>query len=407
MILLHDRTGHRLGEITTAYAVRRNYLRRASGRIPEAEVRFSTSDTSIVHSDARRGNVIVIQSEDYPHPWVGYIAKRSGTRDEIILECVGWEQVLRHRVLPDRMFINAGAGVAFLAILDTVNATNPTGIARGLIQNHGPLLSGRYHSWDALKALDDIAERTGYEWKLEYTVSRAEVLIEARFGESLGEDHTDSTILVADGEHCDYEQWQEDSEARLYRAVVIGAMASPTTPLSSRAHAQRIRPSGSGFVPFLAAASPPPGEDEADLSGLYGDLTFASSGSGSGTLSASSLSSSGVQLGATFKFEPFIGGQSPARRHEAVRISDTLLSEDSVSTAVDAELRQGRYSERTATLRVYDRSLWPNLAVGNAVRLVAAAPMFELGIDQPVRIQGVEALEEDGYLRIAVEVMQR
>ena len=405
MILLHDRTGHRLGEITTAYAVRRNYLRRASGRVPEAEVRFSTSDASIAHSDARRGNVIVIQSEDYPHPWVGFISKRSGTRDEIILECVGWEQVLKHRVLPDRMFVNAGAGVAFLAILDTVNSTNPTGIARGLIQNHGPAIAGRYHSWEALKALDDVAERTGYEWQLQYSVSRAEVLIEARFGQSLGEDHTNDTVLVVDGEHCDYEQWQEDAEARLFRAVVIGARSTTATTLAGRKHASRILSSGFGYTPFIMNAAPQPASEDV-VAGIYGDLTFSSSGSGSGDLSSSGVGD-GVQLGAVFGFEKFIGGQSPARRNEAVIISDTLLSSDSVEGAADAELRQGRYSERTATLRVYDQSLWPNLAVGNAVQLVAGAPMFETGINRPVRIQGVEALEEDGYLRVFVEVMRR
>ena len=352
-VFLHDKTGHRLGEIVTAYAVRRNYLRRSSGRVPEAEVRFSTSDASIANSDARRGNIIVIQSGDYPHPWVGFISKRIGTRDEIVLECVGWEQVLKHRVLPDRMFINAGAGVAFLAILDTVNSTNPTGIARGLIQNHGPAIAARYHSWEALKALDDVAERTGYEWQLQYSVSRAEVLIEARFGQSLGDDHTDDTVLVVDGEHCDYEQWQEDAEARLFRAVVIGARSTTATTLAGRRHASRILASGSGYVPFILNAAPQPSSED-ELAGIYGDLTFSSSGSGSGALSSSSVDSDGVQLGAVFGFEKFIGGQSPARRHEAVIISDTLLSSDAVEGAADAELRQGRDSERTATLRVYD-----------------------------------------------------
>lgn len=406
MIAIHDALGRRIGEIATAYAVFRNYLMRAEGRIPEATVRFATDDSSIAATNALLGNAIVITSEDYPEPWVGYITRRSGTATEITLTCTGWESVLARRYLPDIMTINDAAGTAFRIIIDTANATQDTGIERGLIENHGPNIQGSYGSWPVLDALDDVTHRVGYEWQLVHSISQHEVLIEARFGPRIGSDNWHKTTLEVD-HNCTYELWSEDAHARIFKAVVIGKRVDSTTLLGERRHAIRLVEGASGYIPQITYVAPIPPEDSTGtVRGTFGNASFSSSGPGS----ANFLGTSGganYTIGEIYEAEPFVGRQSPARRGEQIIISDSLNAQESIDAAAESEIRKGRYSERTAVLRVHDKSVWPQCTIGSTVRLIAPALMFETGIDRPVRILGVEAREEEGYLRLLVEVVRR
>jgi hypothetical protein len=87
-VYLHDGFGRRIGEITTARAIDRAFV-----LMEPASARFfvAVDEPLLQELDPEQGRIVVIESEQYPYPWVGKLTIPSGNHEsgEITVQPVG------------------------------------------------------------------------------------------------------------------------------------------------------------------------------------------------------------------------------------------------------------------------------------------------------------------------------
>jgi hypothetical protein len=378
-VSLHDGNGRRLGALTTAESINRSH---SVDRQDRAVVTIALTDPLVGACDPLEGRILAVESSAYPVPWVGKITEWRGDRSRVELIARSYDGILKQRFLPAIYRTRLTAGEEMARILSTVNGRNPTGIALGAVENHVIVDGLEFPEWDAARALDAIADLAGMEWWLEHFVSPAAIDTRLRVARSRGTDRYRRVTLYATGEadggNAEWTRWRGDAEAATFATTVIAGQESITQSFTERARHTVLRQQDAGFLDGFAGGQGSDGASADDP--------------GRGSMAIEYAPSAGAT------------GGSPVTRVERVVIEEQLKSRDVTVQAARAALQSRRYSEQVIDVNVISVGTWPDVQVGDVVRLVAPGA-FVKGFDGPVRVLGVQPMEELGVMRTTLELL--
>ena len=379
-VYLHDGNGRRLGQLTTAESINRSY---SLDKLDRAIVRIALSDPLVEVCDPLSGRILVIESAHYPLPWAGKVIEWSGDHERVELVCRSYDGILRQRFLPSGYRTNSTAGEEMRRIVETVNVRNPTGITIGDIENHILVTGVALPDWEAWRALDAIASLAGMEWWLDHETSPSGIVSRFRVARARGFDRfREVTLTTGPGGNAEWPRWRGDAEAAAFLATVIAGQEDLTQSFTERSRSVQIVEEGGGFVPGFA--------------GTEAETIITTFHRADGT------------IGTVWRYIPATPATpdhfTPITRREQVSIEEQLRTRDITVQAARMQLAQRRYSEQVIDLNVIAASAWPDVQPGNVVRLIAHGA-FVRGWDGPVRILGVQPMEELGVLRATVELL--
>lgn len=370
---LHDSLGVRLGTLTRVTSVNRSWAilqpGQASCRVSlvDDEGRF---DPLVRELHPYRGRAVAIESEHYPFPWVGAITNVQEDPAERTAQvtAVSLDAVLRERYLPVGAAYDNDAGQVFRLILQDSNLANDSGISVGGTPAQGRAYAASFPDRSVYGALNALCQHTGHEWGMEYDVRPERIIAAAIFVPELGFDRFESVTLT-DGGNCERVQSGIDGRGKVFALHMVAGQTSVLEAYTERARALRQISSGQeprGGAYIGAAAS------------VHG-----------------------------YEVERSEIGGSPLTRAEALRVAESLRSEGALVAASELLLGRPRAAERVLRLRVFedDPSTWARLDIGSVVHFVSAEAFLGEGYDGPVRIVGVQPMEESGDLELVCQVL--
>lgn len=228
---IHAPTGARMATLVTAHDISRSYKRMDPG---QAQISISTRDPQASLDVLRLGNLLVIESPDYP-PWVGPITqpKESSESGMIDIGALGLASMLDGRVMPQGMsFTSAtGSGAIQSSIIREANREGPTGIFCPAVQPTGPsVVDLSLGGQSALDALNQLYDRTFYEWWLDITVTPYAITATARWGAAQGVDYSGMLHLYEKQHFTTFEYGQDLTQLKTAVSVLGG-----TADLADRA----------------------------------------------------------------------------------------------------------------------------------------------------------------------------
>jgi hypothetical protein len=357
-VFLHDGAGRRIGQVVTARSIDRSYL-----LMEPASARFLMADDDplVEQIDPRQGRFVVIESEQFPYPWVGKITSPDWDRNqrEITVICRSADAILTQRHVGSTY--SGSAGTVFKRMVEDAGAVNATGIAPAASVSSGPRYEAVVQDRSAFQALNGLAAATGHEWWVEYAVSETEIAAYAHFRPARGFDRCRGAYLN-DGGNAEWTNCKIDGEAATFALTVVGGASSVTQAYAERPRAREV-------------------------------ATGVASVHGHGIRRQTSNS-------------------SPLTRIERVQLSESLKASDLVQEAARALLSRPPIPEQQIVWRVLARNKrdrtpvdWSVFDLGSIVR--AKAPTaFATGFDGDVRITAVQPHEEAGVLNLVVEIVE-
>lgn len=193
---IHAPTGERMATLSTAHDISRSYKRMEQG---EAQVSISSRDPQANLDTLRLGNLLVIESPDYP-PWVGPITqpKESSESGMIDIGALGLASLLDGHITPqsEAYTTSTGSGAIVASIVRGANRQGPTGIGLPAILPTGPAVSDlSIGGQSCLEALNELADRSFYEWWIDVSVTPYAITATLRWGLAQGEDYSASMHL--------------------------------------------------------------------------------------------------------------------------------------------------------------------------------------------------------------------
>jgi hypothetical protein len=357
-VYLHDATLKRIAQLGTASSVNRSFELGGPGN---ADVSVSPNEPFILDCNPQLGRVLVIESDSYPFPWVGKvtIARRDRTAGAVVIQAKGFDGILDQRLLGERIAVASTCDKAFRQVLGEVNGTDSTGIEPGAIAG-GPYIEAVFSRQSGTAALNEIAQRAGMEWWLEYAVSNSGIGIRANLASWRGFDRFNQ-VTLADPGTCTYDSWIVDGEAFTFSLTTLGGASSPVASVTERA-------TGSATL---------------SLTSLRGPLGYSVDG---------------------------IPGQSPAlTRADRLIVSDTLrdngLARDAAEVALARQDGINGVPRQIAVSVPTNAAVWAKLDVGSVVHL-SAPDAFFAGFNGPARIRGVQPMEEDGKADVVLQLLR-
>ncbi len=184
---LHDSLGERLGTLVTASSVNRAWTIMQPS---QGEVTVSLDDPLLSELWPELGRAVVIESDAYPHPWVGVLS--SVTDDhlngQVRLELQSLDTLLRDRFLPETAQFSNSAGEVFRQVLELCDSANGTGVRVSNNRAIGPRYDGVFPERTVYGALNAICAHTGHEWWLDYDVTGHRIVAVANFQQHRGFD---------------------------------------------------------------------------------------------------------------------------------------------------------------------------------------------------------------------------
>lgn len=168
---IHSREGrrYRVAELVTAHDDSRSYELMAPGI---ASVSVARNDLQVDIDRLRLDNLLVCEADDSP-PWVGAISQlREGLDGMIAITAEGLPVLLDGVTMPvGETYSQVGSGAVVQAVLRNSNRQQHTGLFVGKIGAGPAVTDFALGGQTGLSALDDVAERTDWEWSVRYRVS--------------------------------------------------------------------------------------------------------------------------------------------------------------------------------------------------------------------------------------------
>lgn len=382
IVYVHDAAFRRIGQLPTAHRVARSYELGGAGL---AEVSVARTDP-LIEEALTFGNVLVMESDVYPYPWVGAISRDLGGRDGAVrFQCAGYNAILEERQLPTSYTTSLNAGEELRRVIETVNRINATGIGIGRIQNHGELTKGlEFPNAIVSQAMDEIAEAGGLEWWLEFAASPSNIEIRLRVGRARGFDRfRDFTLL--DQRNATFGDWMRDRSAQVFALNVIAGQTSVTEKFTERSRVTQIVESGGGFVTERVPVT--------------GSSEVVNVGGGRKRKDSAISSPHGFVA-----FDEVLV-ESPVTRKERTVIVETVKTQDVAVQVAQALIERRQIPERTLRVDALDTSEWKQITPGDIVRAVYPDG-FVTGWDGPVRVLGTQPREHEGVMNVVVELMR-
>lgn len=191
----------RIASLVTASGVDRSYIRMEAGA---AAFHISQRDPQANLDTLRMGNRILIESPTMPN-WAGVISspQESLSGGLIDMQALGLASMLDNRQTPqgEAYSSSIGSGAVYASIIRNANRYEHTGISLPSVLPMGPavvdLATG---GQSCLSALNELHDRTNYEWWLDVDAAPWGINATARWGFAQGEDYSGSVHLY-EGRH--------------------------------------------------------------------------------------------------------------------------------------------------------------------------------------------------------------
>jgi hypothetical protein len=321
--------------------------------------------------DPREGRFLVIESSLYPLTWAGPIASLEGAPEpgKVQIEARSYEGVLQDRYLPSDFAVDGSSGAVFEALWRAVELENPIGMSLSPNLAAGQPFDGtNYGDRSLFDAWNLVAQQTGHEWWLEHEVVQGQLQTQAQFRPARGQDRTaEVQLVVGPWGNVRVNRWRISVEGATHRVRAIAGASSATQAFSERSRVERR---GGKSAPVSTAA-----------------------------LVTAQMSRHG------FDFGKWPTGDSVLSRGERLAILENVRGEGSLAIAAEAVLSKGRTAQRAVDIELQGAGeLWRYCTPGDVIRLTLSPPYFVDGIDAPVAILDTEVVEENGTMRLNVEV---
>lgn len=357
-VTVYDPAFKPVGRVASAARISRSYVLDEPGRL---DFLVDADDRMLTLMNPLDGRVAVVESDDYPYPWVGKITalRRDRTSGSVQVSGIGFERVFEQRYTSSDVSIAGGAGLAVERTLASINATNPTGIEAGEISDSRRDASTTLSYANGREAFDAFADLDDAEWWVEPVVRSIGITLRLNFRQARGFDRFREVSLVDPG-NCAWESWDIDGEALTYGLTMLGGEASAGQSIADRA-------SGSADV------------SDVDLTGPHGYLPFGP-----------------------------VGAANLLTRQDRFAVAQQLRATGQLQAATEAMLSRQRVGGVPQSVRLSVRlnaTTWPLLDVGTVVHLVLPSAMTD-GFDGPARILGAQPMEEDGDMQLTVQLLR-
>lgn len=369
-VYIHDgATLYRVAQLTAVTDINRAYSLRDRNR--SAQFTVALDDAALSYTNPRYGHVIVIESTEYPLPWVGRIIERQGNRADrtVTVAADQYDAILNERILPTEFTTTTSSDDAFRQIIARINGANPTGIGIGSVEERFiPELS--LPNVKGSDALDKLAEVGGLEWWLNYSLDMGRLLIYANLRGERGADYFDPVTLVGPDGNFEVTQWRERNND-VYAQMVIGGETSVLEAFTERERSIAIRSQDT----FRA--------DDATLSLV-------------------------VEANRVLRFGHALAGETsfraPTTRRERITVREELKAAGVTGTVAEALIDRRFYPSQVIQGRAYpDAAIWQYLTPGNVVHL-KSGDAFVDGYDGGAVIIGVQPMEHDRFVELVLEI---
>lgn len=364
-LYLHDGAGRRIGnQPAYSFVTGRGYH---AGRIDHARFGFAAlladgrPDPAL--GSLRRGPIyVVIESEAYPVPWVGFLTDITPDPDSGVIDgqARSLEGLLAARLLPESFSVTGDSAQSVRHVLNEVNRRNPTGIIADEDMEAGEPFTASFGNWTAGAALDRIARETRRRWWIEHEVSPAGIVSRLFYG-------TPGFDLAGD-------VWLTEGAA--------GNIIPEPSNIDLMGDPQLLRALGStgGIEERRRTATRVPAVLRSDEEALYHGYHLRRSAA---------------------------GGESPIASFERLAVLTHRSAQ--LEAAVEALLADPERGAEVVTVRLKGREddvpYWQRVRVGDIVRLFLMPTSYLEGYDGPASVLGVDPHEPEGYLRLALVLL--
>lgn len=368
-LYIHDAvTLQRLAQVVNVTSINRSHALRE--HIRSAEFDIPISDINAPLTRPLLANVILIESNEYPHPWVGRIIRRTTNHAErtYTIVCDSYDGVLAERWLPTDFSTRSGAPAALRSILGQINGDNDTGIGLGRADGLLTLPMGLSRA-RGIEALDKLAENAGAEWWLSYVISQGQIHVYLNLAKERGSDFSQTVVLAQPG-NFEIQSDDEDGRAIAYAQTVVGGQSSVVEAQRETATAVR-------------------------------DAQF------------NRTDQHVIEAERVFRHGHVLAGESsfraPTQRREYLSVREELKQAGLAPDAAEALLQRQRRPFRSVLGSVYPdiegqhATSWRFLEPGNVVRL-SSADAFGTGYDGPAVVVGVQPVEHERRMDLVLEV---
>jgi hypothetical protein len=370
-VYVHDGMLRRVGELR-AFDVSRSHL---LGRISAATFSVLTTDTLFRSLDPDGGATIVIESETYEVPWVGYVASLAaslaGSRVTVSVREYGGLLMLRR--LPDGYLTSGAMTDEFRRVLDTVNTRNETLLRLGTLDERPISVGGlRLSDQTAASAFDLIAGLGVMEWFVSFELARGEVRPLVNLVAERGDDRT-SDIAWDTGPAGDavLESWTKRGGALPAIAVVVGGDSTGTESFDARPRARSISAMGPGVGLLTSATSRP----------------------------------SPTRVHGYERFTP--KASAPATRVEQAIVQSETINQQATHTAAEALVSRPTFAERTVSLTLLPGADWSSVRVGDLVLLKLPIQLNQGRSTTPARVTALMPREASRTAAVECELLGR
>lgn len=373
LVHIHDAvTLRRLATLTEIGDLNRSYGLRDHGRT--ASWTMGVTADGVEHIDPDDAHLVVIESVEYPLPWVGWVveAEWDDEQQQVTVTADAYDAILGARDLPAAFATSTSVLRAVQEVMADVNARNETHIAIGRCDPvSAPALS--LSNATALDALDQIARSAGLEWWLSYEVSAASVVPKVNMSKWRGADLAASVALTPPT--LQVPRSRKDGRAKTYAQTVVAGQTSVLEGFTERERAVAVRDTQALVGRDQAAAQ--------RIVDAQQVLAFGHVINGGGSFRA------------------------PTQRRERLVLIEALKEGGAgdVSEELLAKARAGRVMQ----CRVLpDREgqpadIWRFLEPGN-VLAVSAPRAFGTGYSGVMRVFSVQPMEHERFVDLVVEV---
>lgn len=212
----------RVLELTKAFNIDRSFERMGAGH---AVFTVPRNDPQLIGQLLERGNTVVIMGDDVP-PWVGTLLTAEGSLQSgtIQVNAQGMAAVLDGRVVAQNREVTAivGSHLLIRQMMVEANARNDTGVRLPPILYPGPELEElQSGSQSLLQALNEIHDRTDYEWWIVDEADARHTYSTLYWGQFQGEDLGD-TVHLWQGVHFSEVKYKIDLSKIMAALQVLG-----------------------------------------------------------------------------------------------------------------------------------------------------------------------------------------
>jgi len=196
ILKLFAKTGAALGEFKDAEF--KSALWRL-GQTGVAKYTFAPKGARVVRSNLRPGNRALIQFDDGLPDWGGVMdwpINLASDRDIDVTFCEG-DRLLDWRASgQNESYSSTAVGEIVAALVETANASYPTGISMGDVYDEGTVQTREYHYRLLLEAMRQLRSESGHDYAVVPVLAGGKLLFDLNWYERRGTDRRDELALI-------------------------------------------------------------------------------------------------------------------------------------------------------------------------------------------------------------------